>query len=137
MHARKPAALRLWSVAFFSLGNDRVHFRHYLVMGNAGADHRARLAPGRGTSGHSWLPVLRFQIPRRWGIGRRSWGQGYTSFGCGSTDRGIRTVSTVPAILLDVTAIVPPWAVVISRAINSPRPRLVEGRAFWSSSTGS
>src|SRR5476651_2101660 len=37
MHARKPAALRLWSVAFFSLGNDRVHFRHYLVMGNAGA----------------------------------------------------------------------------------------------------
>src|SRR5471032_350262 len=37
MHARKPAALRLRPAALFGLGNDRVHFRHDLVMGNAGA----------------------------------------------------------------------------------------------------
>ena len=36
MHARRPAALRLRPIAFFSLGNDRIHFRHHLVMGDAG-----------------------------------------------------------------------------------------------------
>ena len=35
MHARRLAALCLRPAALFGLGNDRVHFRHHLVMGDA------------------------------------------------------------------------------------------------------
>lgn len=47
---------------------------------------------------------------------------------------GRRTVKAVPVSSAEVTSMVPPWAARISRAMNSPRPRLVEGRSCGSDS---
>ena len=39
----------------------------------------------------------------------------------------MQTENTVPSSSLEVTSIVPPWASVISRAMNRPKPKLVDG----------
>ena len=41
-------------------------------------------------------------------------------------------VNAVPASTVELTSMVPPWASTISRAMYSPRPRLVDGRSWGS-----